>query len=258
MRFALLAPVILLGCARHEFDCGAADDLCAVEDGEYFAEVPRRWDGESLLPAFVHFHGHNGSAGALSRKKSFHKPMGQVRAVAIYPDGLDGRWNFRVNGGGRGERDDVAFTRRVVADALERFPIDPDRVVISGFSVGASMAWEVACQDGDVGTVFAPVSGALWMPLPADCAAAPERLRHVHGGGERQQGKTSDTIDLMRSARGCTGEPRIEEQEGELTCQVWDDCDMGTELQFCLHDGMHLVREGWHERTLEWAFGEGG
>jgi polyhydroxybutyrate depolymerase len=272
MKLRMLPLLGLAACSGgHAFECGMPGRLCAVDHGDYLASVPKRWDGEELLPAFVHFHGHGGSAESLYRKESFTEPISEVGAIAIYPDGIGKSWNFRLGEELGGGRDEVVFTRQVITDALERFPVDPDRVVVSGFSIGASVAWEVACRDGELGTVFAPVSGAFWEPLPAGCPEPPQRLRHEHGtrdtvfplegravhGDDFRQGAAADAIDLLRQARGCMGEPRFEEQSGGMTCQVWDSCDLGGEVQFCLHDGDHRVRSGWHSRTLQWAFGEG-
>lgn len=268
---APLALLLCLGaCTSSRFSCGSEDGLCEVADGEYLAVVPDGWDGEALLPAILHFHGYGGTAEELFDKRSFTDPMGEVGAVAVYPDGIDESWNFRVGGRVGDGRDEVGFTRQVVTDAVARFPIDPERIVISGFSIGGTMAWEVACRDGELAAAFAPVSGTFWEPLPEACQASTARLRHEHGTNDTtfpldgrtlgsrdwRQGAAAEAIDVLRTTRGCMGEPRVEEQGAGLTCQVWDDCELGTNLQFCLHDGGHRVVEGWHRRTLDWAFGE--
>ena len=59
-------------------------------------------------------------------------------------------------------RDDVAFIRSVIDDAAERFHLDRDRVLLTGFSRGASMVWDVACIAPDTATAYASVSGGFW------------------------------------------------------------------------------------------------
>ena len=92
----MLALALLLGCTKPmpDMGCGGPDALCQVEDGQYLALIPESWDRESPLPTFIHFHGHSGSAMQLYDKGSFTDPMGEVEALALYPDGLDGSWSF--------------------------------------------------------------------------------------------------------------------------------------------------------------------
>ena len=49
---------------------------------------------------------------------------------------------------------------------LARWPIDPDRILVTGFSQGGSMAWDLACRRGRDYRAFVAVSGAFWEPLP--------------------------------------------------------------------------------------------
>jgi len=259
-----------LGCTppMPDLGCGGPDDLCQVASGQYLALLPDAWDRTSDLPTFVHFHGHGGSAVGLYDKESFTEPMGQVGALAIYPDGLEQSWN--LSGHDKHSRDDLAFFDEVLDDVVERLPVDPDRLIVSGFSVGGSMAWDVACYRGaQTGAVFAPVSGAFWRPLPQDCPAGPVRLRHEHGVSDtvfplegRQireglhQGDVRESIDTAVQEGGCTGEPQQVQEDGRQ-CQVWRDCADGAEVQLCLHDspGDHRVTSGWHRRAIEFAEG---
>ena len=68
----------------------------------------------------------------------------------------------------------------VRADMLQRWPVDTKRLLVSGFSIGGTMAWDLACYRGGDYTAFAPVSGAFWDPLPERCTT-PVNLLHTHG-----------------------------------------------------------------------------
>lgn len=70
----------------------------------------------------------------------------------------------------------------MIADAAARPGIDPERVLLSSFSIGGSLTWYLACQDPTVAAACAPVAGAFWRPHPtaADCAG-PVRMPHTHG-----------------------------------------------------------------------------
>lgn len=263
-------PLILFlaGCtasgAPTNFDCGGPKDLCEVDGGQYLALVPESWDGQSPLPTFIHFHGYGGTAVKLYEKASFTDPMAEVGALAIYPDGMNETWAH--NGSPSTARDELAFFDAVFADVLERFPVDRDRLVISGFSQGGSMAWDIACSRGaSTGAVFAPVSGGFWEPMPSSCPGGPVRIRHEHGTADRtfplggralgssyRQGDVRESIAIARQTAGCSEEPTIVDEEGR-TCEVWSECQGESEIRLCIHSGGHSVTSGWHARTLAWA-----
>lgn len=264
-------PVILLaGCsigqaAPTALPCGTLGDPCEVDAGQYLAFAPDAWDGRAPLPTFVHFHGYSRSAADMARSSFIDKahPLG---ALVIFPIGVNETWAH--TGSPSSARDELTFIDQVVADALARLPVDRDRIVVSGFSQGGSMAWEVACRRPELATAFAPASGGFWEPLPDDCDVAPGlRLRHEHGtsdttvpmegralGGRYTQGDIRAGLARLRVAAGCAGTVRTIREEGR-TCQVWSDCGTDGEVQLCLHDGGHRMTDGWHEATWSWAFG---
>jgi len=247
------------------FECGASGDYCSVEGGEYLALVPKSWDGESVLPTFVHYHGFGGTAQLLF-EGSFHDPMMAQDVFAIYPNSIDGSWAFR-NGPSGDERDELAFYDAILDDVRRQgMPIDEDQVVVSGFSIGASMAWQIGCARGDTLMAITPISGALWLPLPQACDNPPPEVRQEHGtadtvfpmegrqlGDSFQQGPVQGSFDLFIDARGCRATPQIE-QVGDQECKVWSECDDGGEARLCIHDGDHRVTDGWHDRTTRWLF----
>ena len=128
------------------------------------------------------------------------------------------------------------------------------------------MAWDIACYRGDQYTAFFPVAGAFWQPLPQRCSAGPVNLRHIHGlsdtvvpihgraiAGRFHQGDVYEAMALLREDDGCPTKPtRIEQQNG-LSCEVWDQCTSGKELQLCLHDGGHMLPSGWAPDAIHWA-----
>lgn len=260
---AACAMGLLTGCAP-DFGCGGLQDYCEVEGGRYLALAPRDLSEEEPAPVFIHYHGHRGNAQLLYEKDSFTEPMLASGALAIYVDS-DGGWGY--SGGRDRGRDEIAFFDAILDDVLERFPVDRQAVIVSGYSVGGSMTWEVAChRGGGDGIVFAPVSGAFWDPLPQRCDGGPVRLRHEHGlndptfplegravgDGERRQGDVRASIQIAAEASSCGEASRTVEEEGR-TCEVHSDCATGGEVWFCLHERGHYVTEGWHTRTIDWA-----
>lgn len=236
---------------------------CEVADGSYLAAAPPNWDGERPLPAVVFFHGWQASAGQVLNNAALIGRLHEAGQLVILPDGRNKTWAHVGSPSQR--RDEIPFIASVLEDAKARFPIDPDRLWVSGFSQGSSMAWDVACYLGGSFTAFAPVAGAFWEPLPEACPGGPVDLRHIHGTADQvvpmagrpiagiyRQGDVHEGMAVLRATDQCPSAPSAVVEDEGLTCEVWRDCESGKELQLCLHGGGHEMPEGWLDGTLGW------
>ena len=91
----------------------------------------------------------------------------QVRSygtLLVYPDGLEGRWNFEP---GDTKPDDVAFIRALAAKLVASGFADRNKIFVAGVSTGGMMALRVGCEGSDfiAGTI------ALISALPTREAA---------------------------------------------------------------------------------------
>ena len=138
--------------------------------------------------------------------------------MLILPDGIDKTWAHQ--GSPSQARDEIAFMDAVRADLLARWPIEPDEILVTGFSQGGSMVWDLACQRGGDYGAFAAVSGAFWEPLPERCAGGPVDLLHIHGTTDRtvpmagrpigdrwRQGDVMQGLAVLRALDGCPTQP---------------------------------------------------
>jgi polyhydroxybutyrate depolymerase len=247
---------------------------CAVEGGEYLARVPTGWDGKSPLPAVIFFHGYAGSAEAVMADEDLARVISEAGVLLVAPEGIQdprGMRTWSFPGAAHLSRDDFAFVARVVDDVEKRWPIDKRRLLASGFSVGGSMVWYVACRMPERFAGFAPVAGAFWVPEPETCPGGPVDLRHVHGladqtvpmkgrslrNGTLRQGDVLHGMSTWRRIDGCPDTPTREERMGALTCQTWSDkaCSSGKELVLCLHQGEHEIEAEWVLEGVQWLDG---
>lgn len=147
---------------------------CTLGDRSYHLRVPDTWDGQSPLPVLLHFHGWARQGDLIVRHNRIATRIVSDRFLLLAPNGLGKTWDFWLAGSR-----DTPFARAVLEDAGKRFPIDPDRIYVSGYSWGANMAWRFVCENGaDVAALLA-VSGAL--PGLTDCATQPRTVRQVYG-----------------------------------------------------------------------------
>lgn len=267
-----LGPTVALA-AEWDRPCGL-DDVCAIDGGEYYLAFPDNWDGASSLPAIVFFHGHNSTGQSALKSGTLRRVFVENGYLLIAPNGeqIQGRntrrWPARPLEPGQW-RDDVSFVLDVMDDVATRVPLQRDRVLVSGFSAGGSMAWMMACYEGEHFAGFASVAGALRRPIPEEiCPAGPVRMMHIHGYSDAQvplegrgigdwhQGDVFESLSLLRATNTCRTNPTTITMGDQFQCRIWQGCGSGHDIQFCLHDGGHGLPQGWAELTRDWF--EGG
>ncbi len=238
--------------------CGD-DKPCKVDGGSYYVVAPDDWDGREALPVAVYFHGYNNTAeGQLDRSTS--QELRAAGWLTVFPDGVDKTW---ANVGSPSQaRDEIPFTEAVLDDVEASFPVD--RVVVSGFSQGSSMAWDAACYLPDRFDALLGASGSFWQPEPTRCDG-PVAVRHTHGRqdgvmplegrpiGSYHQGSVEVGFAAWRATNGCAEAPDDVFERGPETCEVWSSCTSGLPLERCLYDGGHSRPSGWTERMLDWV-----
>jgi len=251
-------------------DTAGADhpDSHAIAGGSYRAHVPAGWDGASPLPVLVFFHGFGQTGGIVMRNKALMRLADDEGVLIIAPDGQEKRWAHQGSPSRDRLRDDDAFVAAVLADVKRRWPVDADRVWASGFSIGGSMTWHLACFSGHLFTAYMPVAGAFWRPHPGSCPSGPVDLLHVHGTGDKvvpmtgrpireiyHQGDVMAGMAFWRAQNGCAAEPSEVSEAGDLRCEIWRGCASGRQTQLCLHPGGHKIPEGTMARAVAWAKG---
>lgn len=251
--------------------CGSAEDACEVSLGSYFAAEPETATTQPR-PAVFFFHGGGGwgsrifklraqmTADFTSRGYVVIAPNGSKRPGSKWGPG----WAFIPQF--EPHRDDLAFTKQVIQDAQSRFGIDPQRILMTGYSIGGSRVSYFACEDPDLAKAYAPVAGAFWWPHPQDCNG-PVRLLHTHGWRDQtvplegrpirdtgiRQGDVHMAMMQWREENGCAKlRPDQFVIDGPFWRRIWIQCDPGTALEFVLHSGGHEVPGDWATLAMNW------
>lgn len=239
----MLSMLILFGVLYQPAAACGPSTACEIGSRSYNALTPPGWDGASRLPVLIHLHGWGRQGHNVLRNKRIVDPAGENGLLVLAPNGVRKSWGFN----GNGERD-TAFVQRLIKDAARRWPIDRDRVYVSGFSFGGAMAWRIACNLGAEFAGYLPIAGGLWRQSDQECKG-PVRLAHVHGLDDSVYGlpisvfdDTEDAVLLWRRMNGHGFRADRRFSQDEYDCRIWGQTQA---LTLCIHPGGHFIPQDW-------------
>jgi polyhydroxybutyrate depolymerase len=197
--------------------------------------LPENFDkGHDLIPLILHLHGALPFPNAPDQEldaSGYRDLPGRFKVIIAAPRGTAGpgplpfRWNITEECCAfppGAEPDDVDFLNSLLTKLLTRYPINPQRVYIYGYSAGAAMAYRLACDSTD--RFAAIVSGAGQFPVhdPGRCApTAAISILEVHslddagipfGGGTFPNNPalafpgTIELVEYWADVNGCVDE----------------------------------------------------
>lgn len=228
-------------------------------EGDYYIYLPDRTDDRKPLGAILYLHGHRGKAVNALKNQGFRDMADELGVAFVAVQGINGTWSFPT--APRNLRDEPSFFDQVLADLSDRFGVDRERTLLSGFSSGGFMTWYLACDQSERFAGYAPIAGAFWEPLPASCPTDAPYLFHVHGttdkvvplagrwlgGGQWKQGDVFESFEIWRRQVGLREADAVQLKDGNLTCERWQP-ETGV-LELCLHEGGHSIRAEWIKRA---------
>ncbi len=197
------------------------------ESRSYLRYVPASYRADRPAALVLVFHGAGGRGRGIAEHTGFTALASREGFVAVYPDGLDHRWN---DGRGFGApHDDVGFVRDLLDTLQRELSVDPHRIYATGISNGAMFAYRLACDLPGVLAAIAPVAGAMPTDLAAPCAhtepvsvlaiqGTADPLLPFAGGGVGVAGlrgrilPAKESIAYWATVDGCAGSPETTDE----------------------------------------------
>ena len=232
---------------------------CQLGDRSYHVLAPDGWDGKTPLPVLLHFHGWARQGDLVVRHARIAGATRTRGVLLVAPNGLGQSWDFW-----RSQTADVTFANRVLEDVARRYPVDPARIYVSGYSFGSAMAWRYACQSGTHLAALLAISGTL--PQSERCPQTPREVRHVHGLSDTVMDypfgpdhDRSNAVRLWRDQMGCGAGTAPKAWSVvpflTLTRTEWRDCATGA-VSLDTHPGGHFIPHGWIGWQLDQLLGQ--
>jgi polyhydroxybutyrate depolymerase len=191
-------------------------------------------------PLLVFLHEFGGSTSEAVRQTGFDRLVPEAGFIAAFPPS-DGRgWAASVSEGLSDSDVDEVYLDGMLDQLLATYPVDPDRVYVAGFSIGAVMAGRAACRLSDKVAGVALIAGNAWA---GDCdPARPVPILIMHGTADSTYpfAAAESLVDAWRERDGCSGPLTTQELGNQATVATSDICDDGAVVEFV------SVTDGWH------------
>lgn len=257
----LLLVLMFLAVPFPVLACGAETD-CDVGERSYRITLPETPPAGKKVGAILYVHGYRGKAARVMKHKGLLRAANELGVAFIAAQSHGDDWSIPGAPTQSVDRqvDELAYFEAVVDDVEKRFPIDRNRLLVTGFSAGGMMVWNLACDRPDLFTGFVPMSGTFWRPIPETCAGAPVNLFHYHGTGDQivplkgrpvadtHQGDVWKAAALLMRDGKYTPFDDVPADEG-LDCRRGRANHGRKIFDVCLHDGKHMFQSSFIRRS---------
>lgn len=247
LAFAAMAAVFVGSASA----CGPDAD-CVLGERSYRVYLPAEHDAKTPLPAILYAHGYRGSATGVMRNQAMRRLADRLGVALIAANAARDDWDIpntpaKMDADGQAE---LAYFAAVADDAAKRFAIDRERIMVSGFSAGGMMTWEIICGLSQEFAAFAPVAGVFWAPEPDICRSPPANVIHIHGTADRvvplagrpigqtRQGDVEKVLEMYAYYGGY--QPAGSIALAGMSCERRVSAE-ARELISCRHDGGHTL-----------------
>lgn len=218
--------------------------------------------GKQPLPLVINYHGYDNTAVNFEHYTNMAAEADRANFMVVFPQGeLDNNvpqpkpsWNAGIGPGGpTGLTDDVQFTRDIFSYIHKNYCVDSHRIYATGYSIGASMAYRIACSLSTQIAAFATVEGAFYHIPPNGCQASrPVPLLEIHsvvdplapynGDTNRKLVSVPDFLNLWFAINQCNANnSQTIFQKSDVTAYKWSRCANGIVVEhYKITDGGHV------------------
>ena len=236
---------------------------------EYILNVPTNYDNTHPYKFVVAYHELNGNDDEMYRNSYYHLlPLSDNTTIFVAPNGQQNNANCtQASGCGwpNPSDSDMKFADAVVDQIEQNFCVDTNRIFATGWSYGASMSEQTACERPLSGAGTNPwgvraiaIYSVAYLSNTDNCKASsskPVAYYASHG--------TNDTVlpysggvsiaQTWAAADGCTAATPTQ-ATGSHVCTNYTGCSAGYPVEFCSFVGPHTPDPTDPGQSKSWEY----
>jgi polyhydroxybutyrate depolymerase len=219
----------------------------------YRVHIPSGLDRTRPAPVVLSMHGLYSTSQQQQAISGWDQTSNTYKFVVAYPQGYNNRWNVV---GFNPTIDDTGFLKAVVDHLSARVRIAPNRIYLSGISLGGGLSHRMACEQADYYAAAAPFVFHLWSSPTLACnpsraiavteyAGLDDTLVRYAGGRATAGGQPVTFMSAQLSFRtwaalnGCTGSPITTFSSGRNRVEEFQTCQDGVKVGLASLTGGH-------------------
>jgi poly(3-hydroxybutyrate) depolymerase len=230
----------------------------------YILNVPSNYDMKHPYRLVVAFHWINSTDDDVYAGEYYHLlPLGSDNTIFVAPNGqASGNGCTQASGCGwaNPNNSDLLLVDAIVAQLEDSFCIDKSRIIVTGWSYGASMAYKTACERplGSSGGYVR--AAAIYSGVQGSGTCTPSRpvAYYASHGLADTVVPYSTGIDLatrFASPNGCSWmSPNTLKTTDPHECVDSTGCDAGYPLKFCAFYGEHTADPIDPQQSTSWEY----
>jgi poly(3-hydroxybutyrate) depolymerase len=207
-------------------------------DRAYVLRTPTDYDNTRPYRLIIGFHGAGGKGTDVAPSFFGLWDLSAGSTIFAAPTAVDGTWKPNI---------DNTMVGDLVKQLSDDLCIDPNRVMIEGFSHGGAMVWTLACAL-PVPFRAAVVHSGGGLSLPQSCKPIP--FFSALGNDGSGQGMSSD---YFAKTNGCTVETMPMPPAGGHVCTDYKGCSPGFPVRWCDYDGDHTPSPADSGQKSSWV-----
>jgi polyhydroxybutyrate depolymerase len=204
-------------------------------------------------PLVINYHGYSFTAAKMESYSQMNREADKAGFILVFPQGLDQppSWNAGIGAyGPTGDANDIQFTRDMLSYLKTDYCVDAHRIYVTGFSLGGSMAYRVACTLSDQVAALATVAGAFYQ-APAGChPSRPLPILEIHGQADKFAPYNGNPTAMMAAVSTylngwflrdhCSSSSQVIFHQGDVTGLAWKHCAKSVIVEhYTVSDGGH-------------------
>lgn len=224
--------------------------------------LPESYDGSVPYSLVFALHGNGGSARYFD-SFAFNQRAEELQFIMVYPDGFQGSWE--IGPGYDAGIDDAGFFREMIRCFSSQYSVDPERIYVTGHSLGGFMSYRLGLSLDGVLAAIAPVSGMALYAKGDPGDVKPLAVLHIHaendsvvpfeGDPDTWLPSAQQSVDFWRKGNQASKETEdFYSIPGVMTGRLWPSGTGADTAMMIYNRGGHSWPVGATERICQFFY----